>query len=414
MEEDGTQKDNGISRVNCILLPLLSSYPLSPIFLTLLLIAEHEVMSPPNLQQHIGYFAQIALLVDGELEEFERIHLLAELDHVPDGWKHCALLYMEDQELKNAFSPRREMAHLWEGHCPFEVFPESRQMEMEEKEDLELLKSLGMFDERIPTDSEERTAIDPAISVERQWVEKQLVKGQWVSEQSVERQGTGEVDSSGSSLGVARGTFLTSKPDILTSKPDIRAASRTSQMPQSAPLFWAAIAGCLILGFSTGFLLRPDHPFNLGTGNRVVHTATEETGLPPSFSTAQTEKKSDQSVPFDRLPTPITPGNPSSSNPGSSLSPTQPQLRLVSLKHDSPFTEQVQLPCYEKDSVELGVSFPLPVHKTQHDFQEKMRNAGHDVRVKRSYLIVGTTTGECILVPVEDIFIQYSGNNLYE
>ncbi|MGL6226976.1 MAG: hypothetical protein ACRC10_10185 [Thermoguttaceae bacterium] len=357
-------------------------------------------MSLPNIQQHIGYFEQIALLVDGELGESERIHLLAELDHVPDGWKHCALLYIEDQELKKAFSPRLEVSHLLEGHSPFEVFPESLQMEMEEEDELEFLKSFGMFDERMQTGSEERTETDPAKSFSRQSVKEQSTKGQLV-----ERQGAGEVDSSASSLGDMRGTLTTSKPDI-------RAASRTSQMPQSAPLFWAAIAGCLILGFSTGFLLRPDQ-FNLGTGNRIVQTTTEETGHPSSFSTAQTEKKTGQSVPFDSLPTPITSGNLGSSHPGSSLSPTQPQLRLVSLKHDSPFTEQVQLPCYEKDSIEPSVSFP-PVNKSQHDFREKMRNAGHDVQVKRSYLIVGTATGERILVPVEDIFIQYSGNNLYE
>jgi len=43
---------------------------------------------------------QIDLLVDAELEEPERKALLLRLDVAPDGWKHCALAFLESQMFK--------------------------------------------------------------------------------------------------------------------------------------------------------------------------------------------------------------------------------------------------------------------------------------------------------------------------
>ena len=40
---------------------------------------------------------EIDLLVDGELDERRRRELLAELDKKPDGWRRCALAFLEDQ-----------------------------------------------------------------------------------------------------------------------------------------------------------------------------------------------------------------------------------------------------------------------------------------------------------------------------
>lgn len=36
-------------------------------------------------------------LVDGELSEADRRELLSRLDHEPDGWRHCALAFLESQ-----------------------------------------------------------------------------------------------------------------------------------------------------------------------------------------------------------------------------------------------------------------------------------------------------------------------------
>ena len=39
-------------------------------------------------------------LVDGELSEHERRTLLESLDTTPDGWRRCALTFLEAQELQ--------------------------------------------------------------------------------------------------------------------------------------------------------------------------------------------------------------------------------------------------------------------------------------------------------------------------
>ena len=51
-----------------------------------------------NAPQHTPDDDQLFdLLVDDELGEAERRELLARLDHVPDGWRRCALTFLEAQ-----------------------------------------------------------------------------------------------------------------------------------------------------------------------------------------------------------------------------------------------------------------------------------------------------------------------------
>ncbi len=48
--------------------------------------------NPPKIDQHL-----FDLLVDGELDEPERRELLASLDDTEDGWRRCALAFLENQ-----------------------------------------------------------------------------------------------------------------------------------------------------------------------------------------------------------------------------------------------------------------------------------------------------------------------------
>src|ERR1017187_5596583 len=52
---------------------------------------------------------QFDLLVDGELSETDRRDLLLELEHEPDGWRRCALAFLEAQcwkaELRQIAAP---------------------------------------------------------------------------------------------------------------------------------------------------------------------------------------------------------------------------------------------------------------------------------------------------------------------
>ena len=43
-------------------------------------------------------------LVDGELEDAERAALLSQLDREPDGWKRCALAFLESQAWRQALA----------------------------------------------------------------------------------------------------------------------------------------------------------------------------------------------------------------------------------------------------------------------------------------------------------------------
>lgn len=46
----------------------------------------------------------LEFLVDGELDETQRTEVIRSLDSVPDGWKTCALLFLEDQCLRSALT----------------------------------------------------------------------------------------------------------------------------------------------------------------------------------------------------------------------------------------------------------------------------------------------------------------------
>jgi hypothetical protein len=50
--------------------------------------------------------ARFERLADGELNDTERRALLAGLDDVPDGWRRCALAFLEAQCLRETFAPR--------------------------------------------------------------------------------------------------------------------------------------------------------------------------------------------------------------------------------------------------------------------------------------------------------------------
>lgn len=57
------------------------------------------------------------LLVDGELPEDQRTELLMQLDQREDGWKHCALRFLETQSwqsaLKKNSAPTKKRRSIW-------------------------------------------------------------------------------------------------------------------------------------------------------------------------------------------------------------------------------------------------------------------------------------------------------------
>ena len=55
------------------------------------------------LDDFVGESVKIDLLVDGELLVEERLALFQRLDASPDGWKRCALAYLEAQAWREAF-----------------------------------------------------------------------------------------------------------------------------------------------------------------------------------------------------------------------------------------------------------------------------------------------------------------------
>jgi hypothetical protein len=60
----------------------------------------------------IGDDRQIDRLVDGELPEAERRALLSRLGAEPDGWRQCALAFLEAQTWREALDPREPLALL--------------------------------------------------------------------------------------------------------------------------------------------------------------------------------------------------------------------------------------------------------------------------------------------------------------
>jgi len=60
--------------------------------------ASNDRVSPPTDEL-------LDLLADGELSESQRRELLSRLDHVPDGWRRCALAFLEAQAWGDAMTP---------------------------------------------------------------------------------------------------------------------------------------------------------------------------------------------------------------------------------------------------------------------------------------------------------------------
>ena len=59
--------------------------------------SDFEENIPPADNQFVGPERQFDLLVDGELSEADRRALLLQLEHEPDGWRRCALAFLEAQ-----------------------------------------------------------------------------------------------------------------------------------------------------------------------------------------------------------------------------------------------------------------------------------------------------------------------------
>jgi len=58
-----------------------------------------------NFDEPINDAIQIDRLVDGQLTEPQRRRLLTRLDHQPDGWRRCALAFLEAQSWREALGP---------------------------------------------------------------------------------------------------------------------------------------------------------------------------------------------------------------------------------------------------------------------------------------------------------------------
>ena len=64
-------------------------------------------MNPIDDNLHAPDEERFDLLADGELPEPERRRLLSELDHVPGGWRRCALAFLEAQSWKEGMQSIR-------------------------------------------------------------------------------------------------------------------------------------------------------------------------------------------------------------------------------------------------------------------------------------------------------------------
>ncbi len=60
-------------------------------------------MNGINLKPEDAEFALLDRLVDGELSEFQRRQLLASMDQRPEGWRRCALAFLEAQSWGSEF-----------------------------------------------------------------------------------------------------------------------------------------------------------------------------------------------------------------------------------------------------------------------------------------------------------------------
>ncbi len=252
-----------------------------------------------------NYSELIDLLVDGELDDIRRIQLIEMLDVSPGGWKQCALGFLENQELKNAFS------------APWD------EVESPEKS--------GALPNVVPT------------------------------------------------------RFVGSR------KPSV---NEMRFSPRKRGFFWGALAGCLLIGVAVGFVIR-HFPNSFPEQSLFVKSPLNREGLRNSPE----EPAFVQNWEMPSLET--------------RLGQTAPQYRPIRLQSEGRLSDHVSVPCYDNKTLDPK-SLPELNDAASRNLTQQLRNAGHEVDVRRRHFIVPGKNGEHILVPVDDTFIKYSGSNVFE
>ena len=250
---------------------------------------------------------QIGLLVDGEMDEIEKTELLKHLDAEPDGWKRCALGFLEDQTLRAVLSEGKTREN------PFAAF--------------------------------EKNYDSPEIKQSKQIV------------------ATAGVNRVGENAIRLRGFF--------------------------------SFAACLLVGFYVGFILK----------NPSLDSANPAS--PAVQDVAQSAQPISESFPFDAAFHQDVGVVPVSGNA------LIPQRRILPAVWNNQPSENVSIPCFNYQSHNCDV-----IHKMYKDAsrnaKERYGATGNRVNLQREFHVLRGDGNELILVPAQNAFIRYDGENIFE
>lgn len=304
----------------------------------------------------------LELLVDGELEEPQRRDLLLKLDRIPEGWRCCAIAFLESQCLKD--SCRADAAE-------HEV------------------ETVAVSVKTIP-DPPDGPKTAPSPTAPRS---AQAERAAFTAERGDD-------------------AFVGEEPVILPL--DRSGLSRRmwhTLEHQSAGLSRRGFVGAVACGFllailTTGMLGSLFWAYSTSPSPRMNIAVSDK--IPAAAPSAPEDSASGEAMLAQNDPAPIRPlGTRSMKKSVSALTNVAAPIQHVTLKSPSNDLDGISVPCVESDRYDPST---LRRDDTSDRYVETLRKNGHKVETRYDDLMFPLDDGRMLIVPVDTINVRYKNS----
>ncbi|MGL6194158.1 MAG: hypothetical protein ACRC2T_04980 [Thermoguttaceae bacterium] len=354
----------------------------------------------------------IDTLVDGELDNNERAKLFDALDKEPNGWKFCAIRFLENQQLTQTLVPRT-------ADDDTVVFLSNSTKSG---------PSVSLPGTQVFVAASSANVVNTSSGEESAVPENNQIN-YTKSEEILKKQLNDQFNNA----------LREEKPILVDSviASSVRPGFSHSKS-NSASTFqvFATLAGCLLVCGLFGIAVTHSYLKNDSTQTANLGGSTSNNGGNQQQSVPGPTNASPYSQAFYNPSSRVIPFNPNSypekpagslalhttqKNPGdtaqNSATPGSTRQQLpggltqshrLAIKTADDFVEDIDVPCVQADSIDVDSLKALTSNDLK-KIEQLCERAGHVVDVHRHYFIFPGKNGELILVPTEDVTIRYSG-----
>lgn len=317
-------------------------------------------------------------LVDGELNESLRRSLLIELDHRPQGWRRCALAFLEAQAWQSGLGSSRGR-----------------------REAAEALATPGLFANIFADEPlNPRYAASPRFPVSRFRIAGDdlperpadvSARIKYVEISPPPRTTQPEREQRPERKTAERNVSPDSNPARNESQARASLSARLAAALRSPSGVLSAMAACFLLAFTLGLAIR---------GDQSGHNGAGENKLANSMLAGNSSPGGRQS-----------PGNLLATGAGDNQLPAHNQAGdgtwgMVSLANDS---SGFQLPVVDGPSMQdWAAAMPPPMSA---EMLQELHRAGYEVFTETQWIAVQLDDGRNALVPVDEVQVRYVGGN---